>query len=166
MGGMEGVSVPPHCLEGEARRGSKINMTKFYNKQRYTEIRKKLRNNATNAEIILWKKIRNKQLYGYRFRRQFGIENYVVDFYCPSLRLVIEIDGFTHSEEKEIQYDLNRQRSLEDKGLRILRFQNSDIFNRLDEVLITIHRVCQELDEEKRSFTPSCSPPSKGGETK
>jgi len=70
--------------------------------------RKKLRNNATRAEIVLWSIIKNKQLDGRRFRRQFGVGKYVLDFYCPSERLAIELDGHYHYTEEGIERDKER----------------------------------------------------------
>ena len=86
------ISLP--LLKGELE--GVLVMNKFFNKRKYKDARKKLRNNMPTAEIILWNIIRNKQIKNYKFRRQHGIGPYIVDFYCPNARIVIEIDGESH----------------------------------------------------------------------
>ena len=88
------------------------------------------------AEIILWSKIKGKQINEYKFRRQYSIDKFVVDFYCPKLNLAIEVDGDSHSlgKEKE-EYDIERQSFIESKGIRFLRFTNNEIYKNLDRVL-------------------------------
>ncbi|MCX6800141.1 MAG: endonuclease domain-containing protein [Candidatus Falkowbacteria bacterium] len=104
--------------------------------------RRKLRKNMTKAERILWFKLKNKQVNGYRFCRQTSISNYIVDFYCSQLRLVIEIDGDLHYlEEKTIEYDKKRQREIEKMGIRFLRFTNYEIYKNLRGVLVTIENI-------------------------
>jgi len=87
-------------------------MTKLYNQKKQTPLRKILRENMPKAEILLWGKLKNKQLLGFNFRRQFSIGRYVIDFYCPQLRLAIEIDGETHLTDHSRNYDEQRQKSL------------------------------------------------------
>lgn len=94
-----------------------------------------LRNNMPKAEIILWSKIRNKQLLKLKFRRQYSIGPFVLDFYCPEIRLAIEIDGDSHFQEEEIEYDKERQRYIEDKRIKFLRFTNEDVYKNINEVL-------------------------------
>lgn len=89
-----------------------------------TERRKQLRNNSTPQEKLLWKQLQRKKL-GYKFIRQYSVDNYVVDFYCPSKRLAIELDGGIHS--KTIKYDKYRTSYLEAFSIKVLRFQNSDV---------------------------------------
>jgi len=71
-------------------------MTEIFNKKEYTKKRRHLRKDMTKAEIYLWSKLKGKQINGLKFRRQYGINNYTVDFYCSELRLAIEIDGGVH----------------------------------------------------------------------
>ena len=93
----------------------------------------------TKAEAILWKKISRKQLLGYKFRRQYSINNYVIDFYCPKLRLAIEIDGDLHFTTQKIKkYDRNRQIYLESLDISFLRFENHELYNNIDGVIRTI----------------------------
>jgi len=88
----------------------------------------------TKAEVILWSKLRGKQLE-YKFRRQHGIGKYVVDFYCPELKLIIEIDGDVHGFDNQIKKDKERREFLESLGFVILRYSNNDIKNNLGGVL-------------------------------
>lgn len=101
-------------------------MTQIYNKKEQKNTRKYLRKLPVGCEIKLWSGIRQKQL-GYKFRRQFGIGKYIVDFYCPELKLAIEIDGATHCTDKEIEHDKIRQAYIESLGIKIIRYSNIDI---------------------------------------
>lgn len=94
-----------------------------------------LRSNSTLSEVLLWKEIKNKKL-GAQFLRQRPIGNYIVDFYCPVLKLAIEIDGVSH--DAKIESDVNREKRLNDAGIKVLHFQDIDVKNNLDGVLLTI----------------------------
>lgn len=100
--------------------------------------RKQLRNNATEAEIVLWDKLRKSQLR-VKFIRQYSIENYVVDFYCPSLKLAIELDGQGHLNRQE--YDKFRTKLLKAYGITELRFWNYQVTNDIENVLIKIGSI-------------------------
>ena len=89
---------------------------------------------------------------GYKFRRQYAIENYIVDFYCPKLKLAIEIDGKTHDLPDLIKYDKQRQEYLESLGIQVKRFYSEDIFEDLDYVVERIKNVCNDL---KKRLTAS-----------
>ena len=117
----------------------------IFNKKRQTPTRKFLRNNAPEAERELWSKLKGSQVLGYKFRRQYGIGSYVVDFYCADMSLVIEVDGETHVTDDELEYDRNRQKEIEGLGLKVLRFTNRDVFDNLDGVLQTIGEKLLEL---------------------
>jgi len=91
-----------------------------------------LRKKETKAEKMLWQKLRNKNL-NVKFRRQYPIENYILDFYAPSIKLGIELDGSIHKNNKE--YDENRTKYLKNKKIKIIRFWNSEIENDLECVL-------------------------------
>lgn len=118
-------------------------MTELFNLKSQKSLRKSLRKQGVMAETILWSKLRNKNL-GYKFKRQFGIGKYIVDFYCPRKRLVIEIDGATHSTNREIINDSIRQKYLESLGLEVIRFTNNDIRENMSGVLSKIGETCQE----------------------
>ncbi|MFW5714678.1 MAG: endonuclease domain-containing protein, partial [Brevefilum sp.] len=87
----------------------------------------------TPTEGVLWSHLRMKQLAGYKFRRQHIIRTYIVDFYCPVAKLIIEIDGPIH--QKQQVYDQSREINLIAMGYMILRFTNDEVINHLDEVL-------------------------------
>ena len=109
-----------------------------YNRPDRKGLRKKLRNDAPKAEQKLWEFLRGGKLNGLKFRRQYGIGSYVVDFYCPKLRLVIEIDGDSHIDTEA--YDKRRQQFIEQFNIRFLRFTNSDIYESLSGVIEEIER--------------------------
>lgn len=95
------------------------------------------------AEQILWKILRNSQLKGYKFRRQHGIGNFIVDFYCPKVRLGIEVDGESHHlSNNSIRDDVDRDNFLRNNNIKILRLLNSDVYNNLEGV---IEKISKEL---------------------
>ena len=85
----------------------------------------------TEAETLVWSKLRAKQMCGYKFRRQYSVGVYILDFYCPSLKLAIEIDGDTHFQAGARKYDLARQEFIERFGIRFLRFTNPQVCENL-----------------------------------
>lgn len=95
-----------------------------------------------SAEIILWLRLKEKQLKGYKFRRQYGIGKLVVDFYCPKVKLAIEIDGPLHFHDDARKYDQERQEFMESLDVSFLRFTNREIYNNLDNV---ISRIKEQL---------------------
>ena len=118
-----------------SRRGQNTKKAqKFYSAEILTKA-KELRANQTNAEGLLWHYLQNKQLGGYKFRRQQPIENYIVDFVCLERKLIIELDGSQHGEEEAIKYDQKRTDFLQAAGFRVLRFWNDEVFVRLNDVL-------------------------------
>ncbi|HUU30417.1 MAG TPA: DUF559 domain-containing protein [archaeon] len=100
------------------------------------ELSRNLRKNSTLSEVLLWQRLKKKQMLGYDFHRQKPIDEYIVDFFCPRLRLVIEIDGESHAERSE--EDLSRQQSLESLGFHFLRSGDSEVKQNLTGVLLTI----------------------------
>lgn len=123
-------------------------MPKIFNQQKQKLVRRKLRQALIGCEIKLWGALRRKNL-GYRFHRQYGIGKFVVDFYCPKLKLVIEIDGATHSTETEIASDAKRQKYLEDFRLTVKRYNNVDVINNFSEIIYDIQEMCEELRKIK-----------------
>ena len=99
---------------------------------------RELRNNATEGEIILWQRLKNSQMMGYDFDRQKPIDQFIVDFYCKSLALVIEVDGSVHDSKAAQSYDLERQTRLEGLGLQFLRFSDNEVRNHPNRVCQTI----------------------------
>src|SRR5919108_2774054 len=132
--------------KGEERieEGLKKIMTKIFNKSSEKQKRQTLRNSSSKAEQMLWSKLREKQLLGYKFRRQYSVGPYVIDFYCPQLKLAIEIDGKSHFQEGMPQYDEQRQHYIESLNICFLRFINRDVFERIDVVLEMISRLLHE----------------------
>ena len=107
---------------------------------------RKLRSSMTDAEIALWAKLRRRQLNHHQFRRQKSIGNFIVDFYCPSANLVIEIDGGQHYTEKGQTSDAKRDAYLRTLGLRVLRFSNVDVLRNLESVIAEIIRYLEPND--------------------
>ena len=89
----------------------------------------------THAEVLIWNYIRRKQIHNIRFRRQFSIEQFIIDFYSPPVKLAIEIDGLTHLTDEEKDYDAWRQNKLEEYGVKFLGFTNEEVFGNINEVL-------------------------------
>lgn len=85
----------------------------------------------TEPELLLWTKLKNRQIGGYRFRRQFSIGRYVADFYCPELKLVIEIDGPQHNTKENTEYDKERDLFIKSLGMNVVRILNAHIVNNL-----------------------------------
>ena len=100
-----------------------------------------LRKNSTKTEIFLWQKLKARQLLGYKFIRQKPIGRYIVDFYCHELKLVIEIDGFTHDEK--LAYDAERNRYLKKQGLTIIHFLDKEVKENIDTIIQRIVDVIE-----------------------
>ena len=109
----------------------------YYNKKNKINSRL-LRSNLTDAELLLWSRIRRKQLKNIQFYRQKPLGNYIVDFYAPSAKLVIELDGSQHFEENYILTDKLRDEYLKKLGLRVLRFDNLQVLQWIEDVLQVI----------------------------
>jgi very-short-patch-repair endonuclease len=106
---------------------------------------KDLRINATDAERILWSMLRGKRLAALHFRRQQPIGPYIVDFFCPSAKLIVELDGGQHGMDQAVVYDGNRTRFLETKGYRVLRFWNGEVMKNRDVVAEAIWRAARPV---------------------
>lgn len=115
-------------------------MTKIYNKTSEKEKRRALRNNMTEHEIVLWSRLKNRQIDGFKFRRLYSVGPNILDFCCPEKKLAIEVDGGGHFSEDGMVYDQMRQEETEQLGIRYLRFTDSDISNDLYEVLSVIQK--------------------------
>jgi len=129
-------------------------MGRVHNRQIQTDKRKELRNNQTRAEWLLWMELKSNQL-GYRFRRQFGVGMYILDFYCPKLHLGIELDGSSHFTKEGWVYDDERSRYLTDKGIYILRFTNEEVYCGIESVIQAIKQTFPKQDPPD----PTSSPP-------
>ena len=121
-----------------------------------TIIAKNLRNRLTDAEKLLWRYLRAKQLEGFKFRRQQPIGKYIVDFVCFEKGIVIEVDGGQHAVERE--KDEKRDKWLKGQDLKVLRFWNNEVLTNIEGVLEVIRKQCL--------YHPPLTPPIKGGEEK
>jgi very-short-patch-repair endonuclease len=114
----------------------------FHNKRKsIIDKAKALRKNSTEAEALLWEQLRKRKLNGYKIRRQHPIGPYIADFFCAKANLVVEIDGGIHNDEDVMEYDVIRQKAIEDNGLKVIRFKNEEVFDRLDFVLAEIEKL-------------------------
>ena len=107
------------------------------NPKKQKPIRQKIRNNPTEPERLLWTRLKSSQL-GVKFRRQMGINNYIVDFYCPERHLVIELDGDSHYTVAGKARDAERDAFLQANKIRVLRFTNDEVMQNMDGVLARI----------------------------
>ena len=114
------------------------------NKRWQKRTRQRLRTHGTPAEAFLWLALKRRQLHGFKFRRQFGVGPYILDFYCPAARLAIELDGAVHDDPARRAYDAERTRHLEGEGIRVLRFENRLAFEQRDAVLEAIEKALWE----------------------
>ena len=106
-----------------------------------TEIkRKELRKNSTESEKKLWQYLRNRQFEGLKFYRQYWIGNYNADFYCPSIKLVIELDGSQHFTPEGLEYDKKRENFMKSLEIKTLRFNNNDVLTNIEGVLEEIKK--------------------------
>lgn len=97
-----------------------------------------LRSNLTDAERLIWRRLRGRQLHGLQFYRQKPLLDYIVDFYCPRAKLVVEIDGSQHLEEVAAANDSIRDHRLSSIGLKVLRFNNLQVMQEIENVLVVI----------------------------
>jgi very-short-patch-repair endonuclease len=133
-------------------------MTKHYNKTSEKEKRRKLRQNSTRSEDLVWRFLRNRQMFGYKFRRQYSIDKYVLDFFCPEIKFAVELDGATHHDPEQKVYDNKRQKYLEAYGIKFIRIPDEDLFGNPDMVFEKIEKAIKDL-------TPSSLPESSSGQT-
>jgi very-short-patch-repair endonuclease len=96
---------------------------------------KQLRHNMTLAEVLLWNRLKGKQMRGYDFDRQRPIDEYIVDFYCKELMLAIEVDGGSHDHASSYTHDTTRQQRLEQLGVHVLRFRDEEVKQDIENVL-------------------------------
>ena len=120
---------------------------------------RQLREHSTDAEKLLWHHLRNRRLNGWKFRRQFPVGKYIVDFVCQELKLIIEIDGGQHADQ--ITYDLERTRILNSKRYQVVRYWNNEVLGNLTGVLesltLTLARRRTAQRERELEYTPSPS---------
>lgn len=126
------------------RLSNTVERTMFYGAKTQTFLKAKaLRDNMTIAESIIHKKLKNNQILGLRFKPQHPIGQFIVDFYCHPLKLVIEIDGEIHEKAQSREYDENRTIELEKFGLEVIRISNQEVMENLDSVINKITDICR-----------------------
>ena len=111
----------------------------IYNRNEHKEKRRFLRSNGTSAEAVMWTMLKERKVMGKKFRRQFGVGPFILDFYCPEAKLCVELDGKEHFTREGNEHDIKRAEYLQAvHGIRILRFENEKIFKYPDGVLAEI----------------------------
>jgi very-short-patch-repair endonuclease len=108
---------------------------------------KSLRANMTEAETVLWSKLRNSLLGGYKFRRQHPIDQFIADFYCHQKRVVVELDGGVHLHPDRKAYDEGRTAELERWDIGVIRFKNEEVLEEMDKVLKCIKEFCDRRED-------------------
>jgi len=117
----------------------------FYNaKPHIFEKAKCLRENMTLSELKLWDYLKGKKIQGLRFRAQHPIDIFIADFYCHSLKLVIEVDGRIHLSSDQREYDLGREVEISHWGIKVIRFTNLEVMEETDKVIDVINKTCSK----------------------
>ena len=120
-------------------------MTKHYNKTTEKEKRRKLRQYSTHAEELVWKYLRNRQMLGYKFKRQYSVDQYVIDFYCSEIKLAVELDGASHNSTEQKEYDIKRQNKLEAFGIKFERISDDELFGNPNKAFEKIEKAIKNL---------------------
>ncbi len=123
-------------------------MTKHFNKTFLKERRRYLRKNQTEGENILWQYLRKRKTLGCKFRRQYSVDNYVIDFYCPELKFAIELDGEIHNIPEQREYDKKRQTDIEVYKIKFLRITNEEFLNNPNKTFEKIEEMINLLRNE------------------
>ena len=124
-------------------------MTKHYNKKSEQEKRRSLRKNMTYCEKIVWLNLRKRQL-GYRFLRQYSVDHFVIDFYCPDLKLAIEVDGASHNDPEQKKYDIQRQKYLEEFNIKFVRIKDEEFLCNPNEAFMKIEDTIKLLEKNTK----------------
>lgn len=141
-------------------------MNKHFNRPEQKERRRRLRANLSTPEAILWNLLRGRQVAGFKFRRQYGVDAYVLDFYSPALKLALEVDGESHYTGQGQSHDRERTKRLQALGLEVLRVSNREVLENAQGVLETLRQACEARSVAlKLSHQPTPpTPPWQGGE--
>lgn len=118
-------------------------MTQFYNTKDKKELRRNLRKQNNPFENLLWNKLRNRQLWGLKFRRQYSVWRYILDFYCPEKKICIELDWESHIWREE--YDIERMQFLKSLWILVIRYSNEEIKENLEGVFLDIEKSIELL---------------------
>jgi very-short-patch-repair endonuclease len=132
------------------------NMKNNYYNKNLQPFANSLRCSMTKAEACLWKfALRARQMKGYSFRRQRPIMNFVADFACLELKLIIEVDGYTHSLDETIRKDFIKQKALEDAGYHVIRFSDHEVLRDMRNVILTIEMYIEDIEAGNPPPTPA-----------
>ena len=123
-------------------------MSRLFNNRSLKALRKKLRNNSTSAEASLWNILKSSQIMGMKFRRQHSIGPYVLDFYCPEIKLAIELDGQSHMNHLAEEHDEKRSSFLSNAGIDIIRFENKRVFEAPGDIVSEIKEFVRVKKEQ------------------
>ena len=129
-------------------------------------LRQSLRNNSTAPEAILWRALKGKQVDGLKFRRQFGLGPYVLDFYCPEIRLGIELDGGIHKTYEQSQYDEARTSFIASNNIKDIRFENDVVYRNINSIIEEIREqkiVWEEKGKRWEADQTTPTPPTQEG---
>ncbi|PXX97049.1 hypothetical protein DF185_18670 [Marinifilum breve] len=130
-------------------------VTMFYNaKPHIFEKAKSLRQNMTEAELKLWDHLKGKKIQGLRFRAQHPIDIFIVDFYCHSIKLVVELDGGIHLSTEQKEYDIGREAEINHWGIKVIRFTNDEVAADINKVVLTINEFCTKRIKELNTPNP------------
>lgn len=120
-------------------------MSKHFNRPELKQRRRQLRQDQTYAEKVMWSQLRNRQFLGIKFKRQYSVDNYVIDFYAPELKLAIELDGTIHNVPEQIEYDKIRQAQIEKLGIKFIRVTNEELLSNPNKTFSKIENKAQNL---------------------
>ncbi len=123
-------------------------MTPKINPKKTKKQRQYLRNNMTKWEVRLWNDLKDKKMLGFKVRRQYGIENYIVDFYCPALKLAIEIDGDVHYFDEKVKKDKKKNETLNAEGIKVIRIENLDFEEDYESVILYLEDKFRDRAKE------------------
>ncbi len=107
-----------------------------------------MRKDLTKSELMLWSQLKNRNLLGHKFHRQYGIGSYIADFYCAAVKLVIELDGDSHYAEGASEYDSARKQFMNGLGIKTIRILNYEILDNLDGVVEMLGRIVEDRENE------------------
>jgi very-short-patch-repair endonuclease len=127
-------------------------VNEYFNRENETDKRRPLRSSMPEAEVILWSRLKGRQLLESKFRRQYSAGSFVIDFFSVEIKLGIELDGDSHFRAGAPEYDHERQRFIESFGIRIVRVLNTEVYENLDGVLEMIGREVLNRRQHRNTF--------------
>src|SRR5450759_4704942 len=134
----------------------KLSLMGYFGNKELVKKARVLRNNMTRAEIILWSRLRSRQINGYKFRRQQPLYDYIVDFYCHNLKLIIEVDGEIHLLLENKKYDSKRDNILKINGYHIIRLSNVEVETEINSAINKIiSYISENLSPSQGNFRGS-----------